>query len=219
MRNRRIVRGLLPHLNKPVIPYLTEATGSRAGDIAGASILFIGGGELAGLPAQLEALSRPPFAKLPVMLHIDLVNGLANDEAGVRYVATLDRVDGIVTVRQHLAPLARKLGLLSVVRLFLQDGRGVERGVQVVERSQPDAVELLPGVAFLEVADRFKRLPVPCIAGGLIRTPDAVRRIVAAGCRAVSTTDTALWALNRPAANTAADPGDAADPSARPSGV
>lgn len=189
---------LLPHLTRPVIPYLTQGLPASPDLLAAASLLMVGGGELAELPNLLTNLSRGPLSRTPVLLHIDLVDGLANDEAGLKYVATLPRLDGVVTVRQHLAPLARKLGLLCVVRLFLQDGRAVERGLQVIERSQPDAVELLPGVAFLEVADRFNHLPTPCIAGGLIRTPEIVGRIIAAGAKAVSTTNTELWAMNRP---------------------
>ena len=196
MQPRRTSKQLLPYLTRPVIPYLTQGLG-RDQDVSGASILFVGAGELAELPALMNALSRGPLARVPVLLHIDMIEGLANDEAGLKYVATLGRIDGVITVRQHLAPLARKLGLLSVLRLFLQDGRAVERGLQVIERAQPDAVELLPGVAFLEVADRFRNLPIPCIAGGLIRTPEIVRRIIDAGAKAVSTTNTELWAMNR----------------------
>jgi glycerol uptake operon antiterminator len=196
MRPRRSSKELLPYLSRPVIPYLTQGLG-RDQDVTGASILFVGAGELADLPALTTALTRGPLARVPVLLHIDMIEGLANDEAGLKYVATLGRIDGVITVRQHLAPLARKLGLLCVLRLFLQDGRAVERGLQVIERSQPDAVELLPGVAFLEVADRFRNLPIPTIAGGLIRTPDLVQRILAAGAKAVSTTNTELWAMNR----------------------
>jgi glycerol uptake operon antiterminator len=114
-------------------------------------------------------------------LHIDLVNGLSNDEAGLRYVATLNRIEGIVTVRHHLAGLARKLGLMSIVRLFLQDGRAVERGLQVIEKSHPDAVELLPGVAVPVVAERFRDLPIPFIAGGFIRTPQIVQQLLSCG--------------------------------------
>ena len=196
MRARRTSKELLPYLTRPVIPYLTQGLGGDQ-DVTGASLLFVGGGELAELPGLLNALSRGPLARVPVLLHIDLVDGLANDEAGLKYVATLGRLDGIVTVRPHLAPLARKLGLLSVVRLFLQDGRAVERGLGVIDRAQPDAVELLPGVAFLEVADRFNNLRTPCIAGGLIRTPEIVRKVIAAGAKAVSTTNTELWGMNR----------------------
>ena len=190
---------LAPHLGtggKTIIPYLTEGVDRNTETIAAASILMIGGGELAELPALLAKLQKPPFDRLPVLLHIDLVNGLANDESGLKYVATLDGVDGVITVRHHLAPVARKLGLMSVVRLFLQDGRAVERGLQVIDRSKPDAVEVLPGVAFLQVAERFGDLPIPCIAGGLIRTAEIVKQIVAAGCRAVSTSNVELWKLN-----------------------
>jgi glycerol uptake operon antiterminator len=185
------------YLSKPVIPYITEGVEKQPELIGHASIIFLGGGELAELPNQLKRLEKPPFTRQPVLLHIDLVDGLANDEAGLRYVATLDRVDGIITVRHHLTPLARKLGLLSVVRLFLQDGRAVERGLHVIERSKPDAVELLPGVAFLEVAERFRMLPIPCIAGGLIRTPQIAHQIIAAGSKSVSTSNASLWELNR----------------------
>ena len=189
---------IAPYLTRPVIPYVTEGVDQHANVIAAASIIFIGGGELADLPHLLQRLDQPPLAERPVLLHIDLVNGLANDESGLRYVATLKGVDGIITVRHHLAPLARRLGLMSVVRLFLQDGRAVERGLGVIEKSKPDAVELLPGVAALEVADRFRDLPIPFIAGGLIRTPEIVKRILASGCSAVSTTNVKLWEMNVP---------------------
>lgn len=187
-----------PYLTRPVIPYVTELADDTIPLIASASIIFIGGGELAGLPTLLEQLSKPPLAERPVLLHIDLLSGLANDEAGVRYVATFPRLDGIITVRHHLAPLARKLGLMSVVRLFLQDGRAVDRGLSVIEKSRPDAVELLPGVAVVQVADRFRDLSIPFIAGGLVRTPETVKEILATGCKAVSTTNAKLWAMNAP---------------------
>jgi glycerol uptake operon antiterminator len=189
---------IAPYLTRPVIPYVTELADGSVPLIAPASIIFIGGGELAGLPALLEQLNKPPLAERPVLLHIDLLSGLANDEAGLRYVATLPRVDGIITVRHHLAPLARKLGLMSVVRLFLQDGRAVDRGLSVIEKSRPDAVELLPGVAVPQVADRFRDLSIPFIAGGLVRTPEAVKEILATGCKAVSTTNAKLWEMNAP---------------------
>lgn len=189
---------IAPYLTKSIIPYVTEGVDQHPDLLAAASIIFIGGGELAEMPELLGKLEKPPYAQIPVLLHIDLVNGLSNDESGLRYVATLERIDGIITVRHHLAPVARKLGLMSVVRLFLQDGRAVERGLQVIDKSRPDAVELLPGVAFLQVSDRFGGLPIPVIAGGLIRTPEIARQITSAGCRAVSTSNVKLWELNRP---------------------
>ena len=71
-----------------------------------------------------------------------------------------------------------------------------KRGLAVIDKSKPDAVEVLPGVAFLQVPERFADLPIPCIAGGLIRTPETVRQILAAGCKATSTSNVKLWELN-----------------------
>ena len=66
-------------------------------------------GAAADLLARLGSSS--PFGRNAGVLDIDLVNGLSNDESGTRYVATaFERIDGIVTVRHHLAPLAKKAG-------------------------------------------------------------------------------------------------------------
>ena len=86
---------IAPYLTRPVIPYVTEGIDPHANLIAASSIIFIGGGELAELPQLLKRLSEPPLAERPVLLHIDLLNGLANDESGLRYVATHERIDGI----------------------------------------------------------------------------------------------------------------------------
>ncbi len=193
------MKSISEYLTKPIIPYLTVGAELRPSLLSEASIVFLQGGELSQLPSLLEPFKREPLAHLPVMLHLDLIDGLAKDEAAVRYVAGLDRVAGIITVRHQLATAARKLGLLSIVRLFPQDTRAVERGLVVMRKSRPDAVELLPGVAAIEVADQFDKLPIPRIAGGLVRTPDTAQRILASGCRAVSASSPTLWEMNREA--------------------
>jgi glycerol uptake operon antiterminator len=153
---------------------------------------MIGGGEAGGAAGAARKTPAPAVRQLPVLLHIDLVNGLANDESGLRYVATLNGIDGVVTTRHHLAPLARKLGLMSVVRLFLQDGGRSSAGLASSRNPSRTPVEVLPGVAFLQVAERFNHLPIPCIAGGLIRSADVVQQILAGGCRAISTSNVEL---------------------------
>jgi glycerol uptake operon antiterminator len=164
--------------------------------MAGAGAIFLQGGELARLPKLLASLEGGPLADVPVMLHIDLLAGLANDEAGLRFVASLGRIRGVITVRHHLVPTARRLGLASIVRLFLHDSRAVNRGLAILEKCEPDAVELLPGVAALELASQFQRMPIPRIAGGLIRAPQLVRRLLDTGCQAISTSRPDLWRLN-----------------------
>jgi glycerol uptake operon antiterminator len=195
-------------LSKPVIPVFWQL-GPEQELLAHASLMFLQGGELAELPQMLERLKRGPTANIPVMLHIDLLAGLTSDEAGLRYLAELRHpashnaanaagIDGISTVRSHLVAAARRMGLASILLLFLQDGRSIERGLHIIEQSKPDMVELVPGVAALETSRQFESVNVPRIAGGLIRTVDLVHKLTSRGCAAVSTSDPKLWELNRP---------------------
>lgn len=184
-------------LNKPIIPYVLADRSVDYGSLEGAGLVFLQGGDLTNMPEQLEPFRRGPLSDIPLMLHIDLVAGIARDEAGLRYLATLGRISGIITVHHHLATVARRLGMMSVVRLFLHDGRAIERGLAVLKKSKADIVEMLPGVAAMEVAHEFRGLGIPLIAGGLIRTQETVDRILQGDCRAVSTSQQELWALNR----------------------
>ncbi len=179
---------------RPVIPVLWQ--GPRQEDLANASLVFLQGCELADLPTLLSEFSTPALARLPVLVHIDLLAGLASDEAGLRHLSTLKRITGIITVRPHIIAAARRMGFASVLLLFLQDGRAVERGLHVAEQTRPDAIELVPGVAALEMAREFSQLSIPRIAGGLIRTPELAQQLLASGYSAVSTSDPALWAMN-----------------------
>jgi glycerol uptake operon antiterminator len=161
-----------------------------------ASAIFLQGGTLADLPTTLNSFRRPPLEYLPLLVHIDLVAGLENNEAGLEYLAGLDRIAGVVTVHHHLAAPARKLGLLSIVRLFLSDSRAVDRGLTVVNKSRPDAIEILPAAAAVKVAADFAPCHIPRIAGGLCRTAADVAEVLASGCRAVTSTSPTLWKLN-----------------------
>ena len=112
-------------------------------------------------------------------------------------MASFNRVVGVITTKQHFVHTIRKLGMYSVIRLFLQDGRAVERGMSVIERSKPDAVEMLPGIATTLITTELKQVRIPLIAGGLIRNEETADRILKAGCQAVSTSNRTLWRLNQ----------------------
>jgi glycerol uptake operon antiterminator len=181
---------------RKVIPVIWEP-GPHRDILADASAIFLQGGSLADLSRVLSALRHPPFDRLPLFVHIDLVSGLENNEGGLEYLAGLDRIAGVVTVHHHLAGPARRLGLLSIVRLFLSDSRAVDRGLTVANKSHPDAIEILPAAAAVKVAADFAHCRIPRIAGGLCRTEADVREVLDSGCRAVTSTSPTLWKLNR----------------------
>ena len=182
-------------LRKPVIPVVWDPA-KEAALIAEASTVFLQGGSLADLPHALSEFDAPQLSQVAVFAHIDLIAGLENSEAGLEYLTGFSRLAGVVTVHHHLARPARRLGLLSIVRLFLSDSRAVERGVAIVGKAQADAIEILPAAAAVKVAGDFERTGLPRIAGGLCRTEADVREALDSGCRAVTSTRPALWQMN-----------------------
>jgi glycerol uptake operon antiterminator len=144
----------------------------------------------------LDDFRDQQLAEISLFVHIDLLAGLENSDAGLEYLAGFERITGVVTVHHHLAAQARRLGLLSVVRLFMSDSRAMDRALSIAEKSRPDAIEILPAAAAPKVAGDFASCRIPRIAGGLCRNEADVDEVLASGCRAVTSTSPALWRLN-----------------------
>jgi glycerol uptake operon antiterminator len=182
-------------LRNKVIPVVWDPEANRD-LLARASAVFLQGGALGDLGRVLDAFGHPHLEHLPIFVHVDLVAGLENNEAGIEYLADFNSISGVVTVHHHLTAAARRLGLLSIVRLFLSDSRAVDRGLSVVKKSHPDAVEILPAIVAAKVAADFADCHIPRIAGGLCRTEADVADVLASGCRAVTSTSPVLWKIN-----------------------
>lgn len=179
----------------PVIP-VTWDPSEQIVLLSKASAVILQGGTLADFSRVLDLFYAPLLEHVVLFVHIDLVAGLENNEAGLEFLGNQKRVDGIVTVHHHLARPARQLNLLSIVRLFISDTRAVERGLSIATKSKPDILEILPAAVAGKVAKDFATCPIPRISGGLCRTPEDVQEVLESGCRAVSGTSTKLWRLN-----------------------
>jgi glycerol uptake operon antiterminator len=182
-------------LKKHVIPVVWDL-GKHEALLARASAVFLQGGALSDLGTAVNRFREGGLSHVPLFVHVDLVAGLENSEAGIEYLASFEHIAGIVTVHHHLAGAARRLGLLTIVRLFLSDSRAVDRGLSVIKKSHPDAIEILPACVASKVSADFAEHNVPRIAGGLCRTEADVNEVLASGCRAVTSTSPALWRLN-----------------------
>jgi glycerol uptake operon antiterminator len=128
-------------------------------------------------------------------VHLDLVDGLASDVAGVRWLAR-SGADAIISSHSQAVRAVKAEGITSIQRLLCLSELAIDLGMAAVSRAQPDIVELLPGVILPEVADLvLPRLAVPLLAGGFIRDEIDVRALLAAGALAVTTSERALWSL------------------------
>ena len=153
--------------------------------------LFILYGDIFNLPLIMKKCKE--YNKL-VFLHMDLIKGIGRDREGVIYLAKKELCNGIVTTKNNLINIAKKEGLITIQRLFLLDSAALKTGEQLLKNNQPDAVEILPGIAapyFIEHI--YKKLLCPVIAGGLISNKSEIEELLRKGVLAISTNKKELW--------------------------
>lgn len=128
-----------------------------------------------------------------VLVHFDLVQGLKSDEYGMEYVIHTVKPDGIISTRGNIISLAKKHHVLAIQRIFLLDSSALTTNLKILKRSQPDCIEVLPGVApgVIEMIQQETDLPI--IAGGLIREKKDIQAALDTGAIAVSTSEHHLW--------------------------
>jgi glycerol uptake operon antiterminator len=123
-------------------------------------------GDIFRVLEKVGAARRRP----PVCINVDLVSGVSEDASGLRFLS--GRVEGVISTHRHVVELAKQAGLFTIHRLFAIDSGAVERGVKPIRRAQPHCVEILPALAYPEVAAAYPELlERPVFAGGLLKEP------------------------------------------------
>ncbi|MEW6638805.1 MAG: glycerol-3-phosphate responsive antiterminator [Actinomycetota bacterium] len=176
----------------PVIPAVRGPDSDLERALAGdhAAIFVLGGDVFRVLDRVRSKRYRRPF----ICVNVDMVGGVAADPSGIRFLSR--EVDGVISTHRHVVELAKSNGLLTIQRLFAIDTSAVERGLKVLRQAGPDAVEILPGLAFPEIVESYRAaLDRPVLAGGLVKDRATVSAILEAGAAGVSTSDYRLWKL------------------------
>ena len=126
--------------------------------------------------------------------HLDLIEGIGKDKAGIKFLKQEIGIDGILTTRSRLIKFAKKETLFTIQRLFILDSEGLGTGISVVRECSPWAIEILPGIILPRLKDDLARqnLP-PIIAGGLNRTEKEIKEVLKSGALAISTSRKELW--------------------------
>ncbi|QQK81081.1 glycerol-3-phosphate responsive antiterminator [Salicibibacter cibi] len=157
---------------------------------SGCNVAFLLTGDILLLPSYIKQLHD---AGIYVFVHMDFIEGLANDKSAIDYIVKEINPIGIISTKSFVIKLAKKQGLQTIQRLFLIDGNAVNKGIEVTQISKPNAIELLPGI-IPKVIDQFtKKSELPIIAGGLIEHPEEIHTALEAGALAVSTGAQTLW--------------------------
>ena len=176
----------------PVIPAVRGRDGDLERALAGDhAAIFVLGGDVFRM---LERVRRRPYRRPFICVNVDMVGGVASDASGIRFLAR--EVDGVISTHRNVVAIARSNGALAIQRLFAIDTSAVERGLKVLRQADPDAVEILPGLAFPEIVESYRAaLNKPVLAGGLIKDRPTAAAILEAGAVGVSTSDHRLWKL------------------------
>lgn len=171
----------------PVVPAIMDSNWSSA-MASSAEIIFLFKSNIMTLGDRItEAHSK----NKKLLVHADLIEGIAKDKAGLEYIKALG-VDGIITTRNQLIRFAKELGLFTVQRLFIIDSLSVKTIQDSVDFAKPDIIELMPALV-PKIIKQFVAGNIPVIAGGLVSTKEEVLEVLSYGVISVSTSESTLW--------------------------
>lgn len=132
-------------------------------------------------------------ANKQLIIHIDLVQGLKNDEYATQFLIQDIKPSGLISTRAEVIATAKKKGLLTIQRLFLLDSNALDKNYKYIEKTKPDYIEVIPGVIPHMIKEVFEKTRIPILAGGLIRTKTEVENALKAGVIAITTSNPDLW--------------------------
>ncbi len=144
--------------------------------------------------AQLQQIAQyaRKFNK-KILVHADLINGLKVDQYGMEFLVRHVKVDGIISTRANVISLAKKSDIVAIQRLFAIDSSAIEKNIELIEKTKPDYIEVLPGIIPSVISDIVQRTGIPVIAGGLIKKDEDIQNALQNGAVAITTSNKELF--------------------------
>jgi glycerol uptake operon antiterminator len=173
----------------PVVPAVRGPDSALEAALAGDHpAIFVLGGDSFKVIERISSEDRRPR----IYVNVDLVGGIAADASGLRFLSR--HVEGIISTHRHVIELSKASGLITIQRLFAIDSGAVERGLKLIRRAEPQFVEILPALAYCEIAEQYSEvLSLPVLAGGLLKSQEDIASILESGAVGVSTSHQGLW--------------------------
>lgn len=140
---------------------------------------------------NINQMSRQYGKKM--VYHVDLIHGIKNDEFATEYICQEFKPFGLISTKASVIQKAKQKGVIAVQRIFLIDSHALEKSYKLLEKTEPDYIEVLPGAIPWMITEVKERVNIPILAGGLIRTADDVKNALQAGAAAITTSKRELW--------------------------
>jgi len=158
-----------------------------------ATIFMIGG----NISEVRDITRRVHDAGKYILFHVELVKGLGRDKEAIEFLASEAHPDGVVSTKPHLLGLARKLELVTVLQIFMIDTQAFHTGLRNIKSTKPDAIEIMPGLMPGIIRKLGKQFDLPIFTAGLIKQPEEVEIMLAAGAEALAISEQSLWSYTR----------------------
>lgn len=126
------------------------------------------------------------------LVHIDMVHGISNDEHGAEFLCQRLRADGVISSKTRIIETTKKNKKIAIQRMFLIDSKSIERGIETLQKSQPDIVEIMPAIAYKIIPYIKSKISMPLIGGGLLKSKEDILQGLEAGCMAFTVSDLCL---------------------------
>ena len=151
--------------------------------------VFLLAGNVATVAAQIGTLKA--YHKR-VYVHVDLIDGLRPDRAGLAFLAEA-KPTGVISTRPSTIKLAAGLGIRGVLRIFMIDAAAFSTGLSSIAACRPELAEVMPGLMPGVIKELVRQTFTPIVASGMIRTRAQALAALESGALAISTSSTALW--------------------------
>ena len=145
---------------------------------------------LAQLESLVEAMKKN---KKKVLVHSELIKGLATDEYGAIYLIQSLKVDGIISSKPKVIEVCKKRNVLGIYRFFIKDTISLDQSIEIGKRLKPDFVEILPAACYDLVSQIENDLRCKVLMGGLIQNEELIHKCFDAGAIAITTSKPEFW--------------------------
>lgn len=157
------------------------------------SCLMVKFGDIESIPGLIKNAHQNDKS---IMLHLDSIKGIAKDNYGIKFLASLG-VDALITTKPQWIKTIRESGMIAIQCMFLIDTEALRNGLESISKHKPDAVIIMPMSIPTEfVEEIIRKTGAKIIAGGLVTKAEDVARAIDKGIIGVATSKRELWDKN-----------------------
>ncbi|PAT01282.1 hypothetical protein CI105_07435 [Candidatus Izimaplasma bacterium ZiA1] len=146
--------------------------------------------QLAELKSVIDTLKA---ANKKVLIHVDMIRGLANDEFGAIHLIQNYKVDGLISIKPKVIETAKKRKVIAIQRVFLKDSLSFHRSLDIVKKADPDCLEVLPAMSGNIIKEIKDYVHIDVFCGGLISSEMQIKDCLESGASGITISNSDFW--------------------------